>query len=103
MLEKALAGDDQTLNNMFGFYPGYREHNKYSILDFRLPHQWEAINAMVKANPELFKEERFQQQEVKIEALERKINQFTRADSRLRTALSVHAANEADMHEPAGG
>jgi len=57
MLMNALAGDDKEIRNLFGFSDYYMRHMYIG----NLPTQWSLITAIVKSNPDLFKDERLNQ------------------------------------------
>lgn len=67
MLMNALAGDDKTIRNLFGFNDWYMK-NLY--LGRSLPTQWALIDAIAKRNPDIFSDERISQQAAQIKALQ---------------------------------
>lgn len=62
MLMNALAGDDHTLRNLFGFSDWYMKN----LYLGKLPTQWALIEAIVAKNPQLFNDERFKQKDAEI-------------------------------------
>ena len=69
MLMNALAGDDSTIRNLFGFSDWYMR-NLYSG---RLPTQWALIDAIADRKPELFSDEKIKQQAAEIANLQREV------------------------------
>ena len=87
MIQAALAGDDKTIRNLFGFYDGYHsEVYPSDLLRYNLPQQWRLVNAIVVANPTLFQDERFRQQESTIESLRAEV-------AKLRVRLAEQGAD----------
>lgn len=84
MLRNALAGDDKTIRNLFGFNDWYMKHAYVG----RLPTQWALIDAIIERKPELFAEERAAQQARHIEVL-------TAENDRLKAEL----ARQRDYYE----
>ena len=67
MLKDALSGDDETIQNLFGFRYEYI-HFKFAPYNVSgIPTQYHLINAIVKANPDIFINERIRQLEWKLE------------------------------------
>jgi len=62
MLMNALAGDDQTIRNLFDFNSYYMKN----LYLGSLPTQWALIDAIAERNPKLFSDERIKQQAAQI-------------------------------------
>jgi hypothetical protein len=65
MISNALAGDDATIRNLFGFNEWYMTH----LYAGKLPTQWALIDAIAKRNPDLFVNEKIAQQAAEIAEL----------------------------------
>ena len=65
ILESALAGDDETIRNLFGFY----SIETRPIFQGRLPKQWALIDAIFKRNPQVFIDQKIAQQQAEIQQL----------------------------------
>ncbi len=63
MLKDALAGDDETLKNLFGFRYEYLHFRFIPYNTYNLPTQVNLINTIVKANPNIFVNEKIKQLE----------------------------------------
>ena len=74
MLSNALAGDDKTIRNLFGFNDWYMK----TLYMGSLPTQWALIDAIVARCPDIFAEERVKQRDAEIVELNRKIANLTR-------------------------
>ncbi len=59
MIESALAGDEDQIINLFGFYSHYKDRPVYGG---KHPRQWDLLNAIIAKNPEPFVNEKIQQQ-----------------------------------------
>lgn len=66
MLEEALAGDDDQLRNLFGFYSHQQRYDFYYHSQ-----RWVLIEALMARRPDFFVDERLAQLEGKIEALQK--------------------------------
>ncbi|MDY3551461.1 hypothetical protein R5W24_000537 [Gemmata sp. JC717] len=66
MLMNALAGDDRTIRNLFGFNDWYMK----SLYSGRLPTEWALIDAIIERKPELFLDERLKQNAALIKQLQ---------------------------------
>lgn len=80
MLRHAMAGDEQTIRNLFGFTEYYMRHAYVG----RLPTQWALLDAIVERKPDLFRDEKLAQQARQIELLNTEIAQHKEANQRLR-------------------
>ena len=66
----ALAGDDQTIRNLFGFSDWYMKN----LYMGKLPTQWGLIDAIAERKPEIFRDERIAQQQAQIKQLTQELN-----------------------------
>lgn len=67
MLMNALAGDDKTIRNLFGFNDYYMKN----LYLGRLPTEWALIDAIAERNPKIFSDEMIKQQAAQIEELQK--------------------------------
>jgi hypothetical protein len=73
MVMNALAGDDETIRNLFGFTGWYMKHAwPYSAM----PTQWKLIDALVDRRPEIFLDERLAQRDREITQLKERVAQI---------------------------
>jgi hypothetical protein len=74
MLSNALAGDDETIRNLFGFNEWYMSH----LYIGPLPTQWALIDAIAERRPDIFANERIKQRDAEIVELNRRIGDLKR-------------------------
>ena len=69
MLMNALAGDDATIRNLFGFSDWYMRN----LYLGSLPTQWKLIDAIVERKPDVFSDEKIKQQAAEIASLRHEV------------------------------
>ena len=69
MLMNAIAGDDATIRNLFGFNDWYMKR----LYMAELPTQWALIDAIAERKPDIFRDERIAQQAAQIEQLQKDV------------------------------
>ena len=89
MLANALAGDDTTIRNLFGFNDWYMKH---SYISADKPTQWNLIVAMMEKRPDIFVNERIHQQDKQIEILNNEIKRLREHVEFQRRKLEGEAA-----------
>jgi hypothetical protein len=79
MLADALAGDDKTIRDLFGFSEWYTKHGYIGSGAT----QWKLIDAIVARRPDIFLDERLAQRDREIADLQREVKRIKEYNHRL--------------------